>query len=485
MAAVRKLVLDPGWYRWCLPERRHRPTLGPAPTAGRSAYDRRWYRTVALDPLAAWGHHPAHRPFRGTGKTRLLEALFDPLIGDQALDPALAVYADIGAEAPQPSVGQLADQLIAEGKRATLLLDNCPRETHDAVAPVCTLAGSTISLITVDLDIRDERPEYTDVFRLQNASAAVIETLLERRYPDLSQEIRRRIAEFSDGNARIAILSAEHVSPETNLADLGDERLFERLLHLRRQIDTPLLQAAEALALVYSFAGEATVGNDAELPFLAGLVGLDARALQHAAAELRRRDILQSRTRWRAILPQPLANWLAKRALQGLSPSEVAGAFWRCGNPRLLKSFTHRLSYLHDSEYAQRIAEAWLAPGDPLSDLSAMAQDWADLRMDLARHLAPVAPSAALDLIERYVMGCAPDQLGAATQTNRQVLMSLLRKLAWFPQHFRRVPAALPPRRTVLEPVGPGRVSQRRSHPYKLPRGAVLALALGCTGRLA
>ena len=73
----------------------------------------------------------------GTGKTRLLEALFDPQIGDQALDPALAVYADIGAEAPQPSVGQLASQLIAEGKRAVLLLDNCPRETHDAIAPVC------------------------------------------------------------------------------------------------------------------------------------------------------------------------------------------------------------------------------------------------------------------------------------------------------------------------------------------------------------
>jgi len=195
-----------------------------------------------------------------------MEALFDPLIGDQALDPALAVYADIGAEAPQPSVGQLADQLIAEDKRAILLLDNCPRETHDAVAPFCKSAGSTISLITVDLDIRDEKPEHTDVFRLQNASAAVIETLLERRYPDLSQEIRRRIAEFSDGNARIAILSAGKVHPGTNLADLGDDQLFKWLFHQRRQIDIPLLQAARALALVYSFDGEATTGDGARRP---------------------------------------------------------------------------------------------------------------------------------------------------------------------------------------------------------------------------
>jgi hypothetical protein len=379
----------------------------------------------------------------GTGKTRLLEALFDPRIGDQALDPARAVYADIGAETPQPSVGQLPSQLIAEGKRAILLLDNCPRETHDAIAPVCKSAGSPISLITVDLDIRDERPEHTDVFRLQNASAAVIESLLERRYPDMSQAIRRRIAEFSDGNARVAILSAGHVTPGTNLADLGDERLFERLFHQRRQSDDPLLQAAEALALVYSFDGETTTGDGAELPFLAELAGLEVRTLQRTAGELKRRDILQARGRWRAILPQPLANWLAKRALQDLSPTEVADTFWRCGNPRLLKSFTHRLSYLHDSADAQRIASAWLAPSGPLADLSGMTQSWMDPRIDLVVHLAPVAPNAVLDLIERYVMGCAPDQLEATTQHNRQALMSVLRKLAWFPQHFRHAALCL------------------------------------------
>lgn len=55
----------------------------------------------------------------GTGKTRLLEALFDPQIGDQALDHALAVYTDIGAEAPQPRVGQLANRLTAEGTSTT------------------------------------------------------------------------------------------------------------------------------------------------------------------------------------------------------------------------------------------------------------------------------------------------------------------------------------------------------------------------------
>lgn len=233
----------------------------------------------------------------GTGKTRLLEALFDPGIGKQPLDPVQAVYVHIGHDAPQPNARQLANQLI-----------------------------------------------------------------------------RRRIAEFSDGNARIAILSAQHVGPDTNLADLGDEGHFERLFHPHKQVDDHLLRAAEALALVYSFDGETWKGDGAELPFLAGLVGLDVNAVHRAVGKLKWRDIVQARGRWRAILPQPLANWLAKRALENLPAREVADAFWRCGNPRLLQSFAHRLSYLHDSEEAKQIAAAWLEPGGPLSDLREMAQ---------------------------------------------------------------------------------------------------------------
>ena len=84
---------------------------------------------------------------------------------------------------------------------------------------------------------------------------------------------------------------------------------------------------------------------------------------------LARREIVQSRGRWRAILPRPLATWLAKRALENQPALGIANAFWGCGNPRLLRSFAHRLSYLHDSAAAQQIAGAWREPGGPLSDL--------------------------------------------------------------------------------------------------------------------
>ena len=231
----------------------------------------------------------------GTGKTRLLEALFDPSIGKQPLDTAHALYADVGHDSPQPSASQLAGRLRAEGSRAILMLDNCPRETHDAIAAEIKAPESPLSLITVDLDISDEKPEDTDVFRLQGASEAVIDSLIQQRYPALAQTIRSRVAEFAGGNARIALLAAQDVGPKTNLADLSDEWLFKRLLHQRIQADDRLLEAAEALALVFSFDGETLEGDDAELPILARVAGLDVRVVRRAVGELMRREIVQSR----------------------------------------------------------------------------------------------------------------------------------------------------------------------------------------------
>ncbi len=68
----------------------------------------------------------------GVGKTRLAEALFDPAVGHNSLDPSLAIYADT-ADEPAPTPGNLASDLIAGRTRAILVVDNCPPETHDGL----------------------------------------------------------------------------------------------------------------------------------------------------------------------------------------------------------------------------------------------------------------------------------------------------------------------------------------------------------------
>jgi hypothetical protein len=93
----------------------------------------------------------------GTGKTRLIQALFDDRVGENALDPVLACYSDI-ADSPEPDPRSLADRLIASQIRAILVLDNCPPELHRRITSLSTASGSPISVITVEFDVRDDQP---------------------------------------------------------------------------------------------------------------------------------------------------------------------------------------------------------------------------------------------------------------------------------------------------------------------------------------
>ena len=63
-------------------------------------------------------------------------------------------------------------------------------------------------MITVEYDIREDQPEGTEVFELEPSSIDLIEKLAKHRFPHLSPVDLRTIAEFSGGNARIAIALA-------------------------------------------------------------------------------------------------------------------------------------------------------------------------------------------------------------------------------------------------------------------------------------
>jgi hypothetical protein len=74
------------------------------------------------------------------------------------------------------------------------------------------------------------------------------------------------------------------------------------------------------------------------------------------------RDLLQSRGIWRALLPQAIADRLAKSALKTIPKNNLVQAFLNRGSKRLIKSFTRRLGYLHDSSEAVSIVNGWLSP---------------------------------------------------------------------------------------------------------------------------
>jgi nicotinate-nucleotide pyrophosphorylase len=91
------------------------------------------------------------------------------------------------------------------GTRAILIVDNCTPAIHRQLADIARSAGTTISVITIEYDIREDQPEGTDVFSLDTSSPELIEKLIEKRAPHISQIDRRTIAESSGGNARVAV----------------------------------------------------------------------------------------------------------------------------------------------------------------------------------------------------------------------------------------------------------------------------------------
>jgi hypothetical protein len=242
--------------------------------------------------------------------------------------------------------------LLASRSRAVVVVDNCGSELHRRLSEVCRVQGSTLSVITVEYDIQDDEPEGTEVFELLPSSERLVEQLIRRRFPEVSTVAVHTVAEFSGGNARIAIALAATAERGGSLSRLPERELFERLFQQRQGHDAGLLQAAQACALVYSFDVETLDGDSAELPRLAALAGTDVASLYRSVAELLRRDLAQQRGQWRAVLPHAIANRLAAVALQDLPPAAIEAQLINGASERLLGSFSRRLGYLDSSPQA-------------------------------------------------------------------------------------------------------------------------------------
>lgn len=370
----------------------------------------------------------------GVGKTRLVQALFDDRIGNDVLNPSLAFYTDM-SDSPQPDPRTFAEQLSQISERAIVIVDNCPPELHRKMAEICNKPQGGISLLTVEYDVKDDIPEETHVFRLKTASIEVIEKIISTRYPFISQVDANAIANFSDGNARVAIALANTFRSGDTLSGFRDEQLFERLFWQRNGRDDDLLKAAEACSLLYSFEGTDT-GSNSELATLGRLIEKSADELFRHAKSLKDRDLIQSRSRWRAVLPHAIANRLAKRALEAISKQKIHQTIICSDNERLIKSFTRRLSYLHDSEIAVEIVSEWLTEdgwiGKVIFDLN-------EFGIEALQNIAPVCPDKTLNIIEQAANDPEKGKWFTSRENPRFLqFVRLLRHLAYEAKTFHR-----------------------------------------------
>ncbi|MGI2097953.1 hypothetical protein [Shewanella glacialipiscicola] len=369
----------------------------------------------------------------GVGKTRIVQALFDETVGTDALDRTIAVYVDTG-ESPEPSATAMLDRLIAEGERAIMVLDNCPSELHTLLASKVSAKGTKVSLITVEYDIRDDKPQTTEVIHIEAVGPEVAEQLLLRRFPKIGQNNARRIAAFADGNSRVSLAIAERVEEGESLAQLSDTQLFDRLFEQRKGPDDNLREHAEILSLVYSFSVATVEKGQNELEVLGSNFGYSSSQLSRSVNKLSERHIVQKRAYWRAILPHAIANKLAMSALNNLPVAQLRETFEAPGCQRLLMSFAHRLGLLHDHPVAKEIVEIWLQPDGLLGRITELN----DISARMLDYIAPVTPEVLLDRIEAILITSDFEGMEPSYKSRRTSIINILLLLAYEPSAFER-----------------------------------------------
>lgn len=324
----------------------------------------------------------------GVGKTSLVKALFNEKIGDNILHKTKVIYADY-SDQPIPAPVNFIQQLIALNKKIYLIVDNCPPVVHRKLTKLCSTKNSSISLLTVEYDIREDQPEETDVFYLDVASNKLIENMIIDQHKNLNRAEARKVAEFSGGNARIAKSLANTLNREDNISELKDEVLFDRLFKQRNEKNTYLRESAEILSLVYSFNKKIDLENK-ELNILSKLTDLNSLNLYKYSSELKERGLLQERGEWRAVLPHAIGNRLAKRALENLPENILCRTI--AESDRLFKSFSRRLSYLSDSEKTKNIAYDLLNKNGYLADINNLDKN----QVEILKNISPIIPEKVL-----------------------------------------------------------------------------------------
>ncbi len=369
----------------------------------------------------------------GVGKTRFVQALFEEGLETETLDRTKVIYGDIGFGV-EPSANVLIDSLIAEKRDAIVVLDNCAKEEHSFIANRIARTKSSIKLITIEYDIRDDTPQTTEVVRLTPRGTEITEKLVARRYPQLGILNARRIADFSGGNARLALALADALPDNVSLAGLSDEELFERLFEQRHEADKNLREQAEVLSLVYSFSTAEDEEGVNELAVLGDLCEVSGRRMGRASNTLLERQIAQKRGRWRAVLPHAIANRLAADALRHIPIDDVLRTFEENAGERMLKSFSRRLGFLHTSPQARTIARRWLQPTGLLPKVMQLNK----LGATMLDNIAPIDCETVLARFESEEAEIIAAVNDIYKRTELRRVISLIGKIAYEPEHFDR-----------------------------------------------
>lgn len=188
----------------------------------------------------------------GIGKSRLLlEALVSSeesgVVGRSLGD--IVLYAD-ESETSSVAIKAAVQNMADSGARAVVVVDSCAPDTHRILEGMVLSEISQLSLVTIDDEIPPGTLDKTTE-KVVEAPFPVTEAIINRVSPGLPSEDQRRLARFSKGFPKVAILVGEAWAESTPLAHALDGDLVDAFIRGRRPREPEvLLKSAHCLRLL-------------------------------------------------------------------------------------------------------------------------------------------------------------------------------------------------------------------------------------------
>ena len=377
----------------------------------------------------------------GIGKSRLILEAVGPSEQDERLGYSLAdlvLYAD-ESEVGDLAVNRVVQALAENRRRAVVVVDRCPPETHRTLAGMVQRQAGLLSLITIDDDIpSDARDgtivEVTDheiVVKVPEAPSSVTDAIITSVCPGLPSEDFRRLSHFSRGFPKIAHLVAQAWTTSRPVAHATEDHLVETFIVGRRSHDRDLLlESARRLAAFRLVRVDHPDGDQlAEVAARGGR--LSVPDLRNGFNQLIDRGVARRRGRCVTLQPRSIALHLAERKWRDWSPEEWTAILGGDASPDLKVGAAKQLALLNTTEVAQQVVEHVCLDGGPFDGIEGVVRP---SHTEVLSALAEIDTSLVAERIDRSLRHF-PD-LDMVRSDVRRHLVWALEKIAFHPDSF-------------------------------------------------
>lgn len=360
----------------------------------------------------------------GLGKTRLaMEVL------RSADARPLVVYAPRGEQLQTETVSYLCD-----GERTSILVvDNCSRASHQSI--VEQIDDRKVRLLTIGIDA-EERLVRTPLHQLPPADPEEIDAILRENVPGLWPEARRVVHENCFGNIRTALLLATRLvdSGEQNVTALLQENDFRDLIVTLLPEHAAFFPCA-VLALLERVGWDRDRRNQLEL--LCEFGGIELDRAEATAHHLEAAELLARHGRYRSLVPQPLAVYLAAWAWEHFGDRILDELVPMC-DAEMLEGLFHRAAEIGRFPPVREVLQRLLSKDGPYGSLERIEASNAEFLVQLAIVLPDETTAHLYELIEPESLDSLRD-----LRDSRRALVRALEKLVWHSASFPRAADSL------------------------------------------